>query len=62
MAFLNEDVPVKKAKITTERTESDFSQPSPNHHSFAEVLLDSLTINLMWGEGQDFEINKPAKG
>ena len=57
--FLNEDVPVKKAKITTE---GDFSQPSSKRHSFAEVFLVSLIINLIWGERQDFEINKPAKG
>ena len=57
--FLNEDVPVKKAKITAE---GDFSQPSSKRHSFAEVFLVSLIINLIWGERQDFEINKPAKG
>ena len=49
---------MKKAKITAE---SDFSQPSSKHHSSAEVFLVSLIINLMWGERQDFEINKPAK-
>ena len=32
--FLNEDVPVKKAKITAE---GDFSQPSSKHHSYTEV-------------------------
>ena len=57
--FLNEDVPVKKAKITTE---GDFSQPSSKHHTFAEVVLVSLIINVMWEGRQDFEINKPAKG
>ena len=57
--FLNEDVPVKKAKITAE---GDFSQPSSKRHSFAEVFLVSLIINLIWGERQDFEINKPEKG
>ena len=63
--FLNEDVPVKratesqKAEITAE---GDFSQPSSKRHSFAKVFLVSLIINLMWGERQDFEINKPAKG
>ena len=57
--FLNEDVPVKKAKITAE---GDFSQPSSKRHSFAEVFLVSLIINLIWRERQDFEINKPAKG
>ena len=41
--FLNEDVPVKNAKITAE---GDFSQPSSKHHSFAEVFLVSLIINL----------------
>ena len=54
-----EDVPAKKAKITAE---GDFSQPSSKRHSFAEVSLVSLIINLIWGERQDFEINKPAKG
>ena len=29
---------------------------------FIEVLLVSLIISLMWGERQDFEINRPAKG
>ena len=37
--FLNEDIAVKKAKITAE---GDFSQPSSKHHSFAEVFLVSL--------------------
>ena len=41
--FLNEDVPVKKAKITAE---GDFSQPSSKHHSFAEVFLVSLISKL----------------
>ena len=50
---------MKKAKITTE---GDFSQPSSKRHSFAEVFLVSLIINLIWGERQDFEINKPEKG
>ena len=59
MLSLNEDVTVKKAKITAE---GDFSQPSLEYHSFTEVFLVSLIINLMWGERQDFEINKPAKG
>ena len=59
LKFLNEDLPVKKAKITAE---GDFSQPSSKRHSFAEVFLVSLIINLIWGERQDFEINKPAKG
>ena len=36
--FLNEDVPEKEAKITTE---GDFSQPSSKRHSFAEVFLVS---------------------
>ena len=57
--FIVEDVPVNKAKITTE---GDFSQPSSKHHSFAEVFLVSLIINLIWGERQDFEIKKAAKG
>ena len=57
--FLNEDVAVKKAKITAE---GDFSHPSSKRHSFAEVFLVSLIINLIWGERQYFEINKPAKG
>ena len=57
--FLNEDVPVKKAKITAE---GDFSQPSSKRHSFAEVFLVSLIVNLICGQRQDFEINKPAKG
>ena len=52
-------MPVKKAKITVE---GDFSQPSSKHHSFSEVFLVSLIINLMWGERQDLEIKKPAKG
>ena len=30
--------------------------------TFAEVFLVSLIITLIWGERQDFEINKPAKG
>ena len=34
--FLNEDVPVKEAKITAE---GDFSQHHSKHHSFAEVFL-----------------------
>ena len=59
LRILNEDLPMKKAKITAE---GDFSQPSAKHHSFAEVFLVSLVINLMWGERQDFEIKKPAKG
>ena len=33
--FLNEDVPVKKAKITA--LEGDFSQPSSKHDSYAKV-------------------------
>ena len=49
---------MKKAKITAK---GDFSQPSSKHHSFAEVFLISIIINLMWGERQDFGINKPAK-
>ena len=57
--FLHKDVSVKKAKITAE---GDFSQPSSKRHSFAEVFLVSLIINLIWGERQDFEINKPEKG
>ena len=57
--FLNEDVPKKKAKSTAE---GDFSQPSSKRHSFGEVFLVSLIINLIWGERQDFEINKPEKG
>ena len=48
--FLNEDVPLKKAKISAE---GDFSEPSLKHHSFTEVFLVSLIINLMWGEKQD---------
>ena len=40
---------MKKAKITEE---GDFSQPSSKHHSFAEVFLVSLIINLIWGESQ----------
>ena len=43
MLFLNEDVSVKKAKITAE---GDFSQPSSKHHSFADVFSVSLIINL----------------
>ena len=50
---------MKKAKITAE---GDFSQPSLKHHSFAEVFLLLLIINLILGERQDFEIKKPAKG
>ena len=50
---------VKQVKITAK---GDFSQPSSKHHSFAEVFLVSLIINLMWGERQDFEIKNPAKG
>ena len=50
---------MKKAKTTTE---GDFSQPSSKRHLYAEVFLVSLIINLIWGERQDFEINKPAKG
>ena len=50
---------MKKANITVE---GDFSQPSSKRHSFAEVFLVSLIINLIWGERQDFEINKPEKG
>ena len=50
---------MKKAKITAEE---DFSQPSLKHHSFAEVFLVSLIINVKWGERQNFEIDKPAKG
>ena len=52
-------MPVKKATITVE---GDFSQPSSKRHSFAEIFLVSLIINLVWGERQDFEINKPEKG
>ena len=37
-------------------------QPSSKRHSFAEAFLVSLIINLIRGERQDFEINKPAKG
>ena len=49
----------RKLKITSG---GDFSQPSSKHHSFAEVFLVSLIINLlMWGEKQDFEINKSTK-
>ena len=50
---------MKKAKTTEE---GNFSKPSLKHHSFAEVFLVSLIINLTWGERQSFEINKPAKG
>ena len=50
---------MKKAKITVE---GDFSPPSSKHHSSEEVFLELLTINLIWGERQDFEIKKPAKG
>ena len=50
---------MKKAKITAE---GDFSQPSSKRHSFAEVFLVSLIVNLICGQRQDFEINKPAKG
>ena len=57
--FLNEDITVKKAKITAE---GNSSQPSLKHQSFAKVFLVSLIINLMWGDRQDFEINKPAEG
>ena len=42
-------------------SEGDFSQPSSKHHSFAEVFLVLLIINLTWGE-RHFEIKKPAKG
>ena len=35
-----------------------FSLPSSQHHSFAEVFLVSLIINLMWGERQDFNSKK----
>ena len=38
---------MKNAKITAE---GDFSQPSLKYHTFAEVFLVSLIINLMWGE------------
>ena len=55
---LNEDVPVKKATITAE---GDFSQPSSQHHSFAEVFLVSLIINVMWANRQDFEINQASE-
>ena len=57
--FSAKTVPVKKAKITAE---GDFSQPSSKRHSFVEVFLVSLIINLILGERQDFEISKPAKG
>ena len=50
---------MKNAKITAE---GDFSQPSSKHHSFAEVFLVSLIINVMYEGRQDLEINKPAKG
>ena len=50
---------MKEAEITAE---GDFSQSSSKRHSFAEVFLVSLIINLIWGERQDLEINKPAKG
>ena len=40
---------MKKAKITAE---GDFSQASSKRHSFAEVFLVSLIINLIWGERQ----------
>ena len=50
---------MKKIKITAD---GDFSQPSSKRHLFAEVFLVSLIINLIWGERQDFEINKLAKG
>ena len=49
---------MKEAEITAK---GDFSQSSSKRHSFAEVFLVSLIINLIWGERQDFEINKPAK-
>ena len=39
-----------------------FSLPSSQHHSFAEVFLVSLIINLMWGERQDFEKASQRKG
>ena len=57
--FLNEDVPEKTAKITAE---GDFSQSSSKRHTLAEIFLVSLIINLIWGERQDFEVNKPEKG
>ena len=55
----HEAVPERKAKITAE---GDFSQPLSKRPSFAKVFLVSLIINLIWGERQDFEINKPEKG
>ena len=55
----HEAVPERKAKITAE---GDFSRPLSKRHLFAEVFLVSLIINLIWGERQDFEINKPEKG
>ena len=39
----------------------DFSQLSSKHHSWAEVFLFLIIINLLWGERRDFEIKKPAK-
>jgi len=52
-------MPVKKAEVTAQ---GSFSQPSSKHHSFAEVFLVSLIINLMWGERGDFEITSRRKG
>ena len=50
---------MKKAKITAE---GDFSTAFIKTPFIAEVFLVSLIIDLIWGERQNFEINKPAKG
>ena len=52
-------MPVKKAEVTAE---GNFSQPSSKHHSFTEVFLVSLIINLIRGERGDFEITSRLKG
>ena len=52
-------MPVKKAEVTAD---GNFSPPSSKHHSFAEVILVLLIINLMWGERGDFEITSRCKG
>ena len=50
---------MNKSQITAK---GDFSQPSSQRHSFAEVFLVSLIINLLWGERQDFEKASQRKG
>ena len=50
---------MKKSQITEK---GDFSQPSSQRQSFAEVFLVSLIINLLWGERQYFEKASQRKG